>query len=32
MERAEALLKRLGFAQCRVRLLGDAARIEVESR
>jgi pyridinium-3,5-biscarboxylic acid mononucleotide sulfurtransferase len=30
VEKAEALLKRLGLAQCRVRLLGDAARLEVE--
>jgi uncharacterized protein len=30
VERAEALLRRLGFSQCRVRLQGDAARIEVE--
>jgi pyridinium-3,5-biscarboxylic acid mononucleotide sulfurtransferase len=30
VEKAEALLKRLGFAQCRVRLLGEAARVEVE--
>ena len=30
VERAEALLKRLGFTQCRVRLQADAARIEVE--
>jgi uncharacterized protein len=30
VEKAEALLKRLGFTQCRVRLLGDAARLEVE--
>lgn len=30
VERAEAVLKGLGFAQCRVRLLGDAARVEVD--
>ena len=30
VERAEGLLKGLGFAQCRVRLQGEAARIEVE--
>lgn len=30
VERAEALLKSRGFRQCRVRVLGDAARIEVE--
>jgi len=30
VERAEALLKERGFRQCRVRLLADAARIEVE--
>jgi len=30
VERGEALLRRLGFSQCRVRLEGDAARIEVE--
>lgn len=30
VERAEACLKRHGFAQCRVRLLSDAARIEVD--
>ncbi len=30
IERAEAELHGLGFAQCRVRLLGDSARIEVE--
>ncbi len=31
VERAEALLRALGFRQCRVRLLDDAARIEVEA-
>jgi len=31
VERAEALLKEQGFRQCRVRLLADAARIEVEA-
>lgn len=30
VERGEALLKRLGFSQCRVRLQEDTARIEVE--
>ncbi len=30
VERAEALLRALGFRQCRVRLMEDAARIEVE--
>ena len=30
VERGEALLKRLGFAQCRVRLQADTARIEVD--
>lgn len=30
VERSEALLRGLGFRQCRVRLLDDAARIEVE--
>ena len=31
VEQGEALLKRLGFSQCRVRLQEDTARIEVES-
>lgn len=31
VERAEALMRRLGFAQVRVRHLGDTARIEVEA-
>jgi uncharacterized protein len=31
VERAEAVLHRLGFAQCRVRHYGDTARIEVEA-
>ncbi|MEJ2368304.1 MAG: ATP-dependent sacrificial sulfur transferase LarE [Acidobacteriota bacterium] len=30
VEAAEAVLHRLGFRQCRVRLIGDSARIEVE--
>jgi len=32
VERGEALLKRLGFSQCRVRLQEDSARIQVEPR